>query len=227
MPALPPLLDAVAGPLLWGLRLAHGWVGTWPGALSLLALALAAVLLGLAALNPRGWSAVARARALVQNGQAAVSEGDAAATAQRAKPLTQQPEPGWYRPVGWILSGLRIAVLAYAYVGLLGILLHTADLRGAPLLWLPDLTQRDPWFALPLILLLTGAIGIWLRTEDRSPKDRRRPLGLALAWLLGKVVVFALLPGGLAFFALMHLAIAALLNTLIAVFALPRLSRQS
>lgn len=90
---------------------------------------------------------------------------------------------------------LASASVVYGYLGFLYILTHAPDLRGAPLLWTPDMTSRDPTYIIPMLIL-----GYWIfgmsRVVSKEKKDWRPYFFAGCAW----AGLHAFLPAGLGFY---------------------------
>ncbi|TVP78574.1 MAG: membrane protein insertase YidC [Gemmatimonadales bacterium] len=73
---------------------------------------------------------------------------------------------------------------------------NTIELRGVPFAWLPDLSARDPYFILPVLLGISMFFIQWIsmRTLDEVPPQMK-----FMMWGLpvGMVVIFANFPSGL------------------------------
>ncbi len=73
---------------------------------------------------------------------------------------------------------------------------NTIELRGVPFAWLPDLSARDPFFVLPVLLGISMFLMQWISFRTM---DEVNPQMKMMMWLLPifMVVVFANLPSGL------------------------------
>lgn len=67
------------------------------------------------------------------------------------------------------------------------------DLRGAPFLWIPDLSQRDPWFATPILMGLSMVLMTKLTPSAMDPSQQR----IMMLMPLVLVVMFFAAPAGL------------------------------
>ncbi len=81
-------------------------------------------------------------------------------------------------------------------IALFFVLRETIELRGVPFLWLPDLSLRDPYFILPVLLGLSMFLLQWMniRVMDEVPPQMKM-----MMWILPffMVVIFSALPSGL------------------------------
>ena len=80
------------------------------------------------------------------------------------------------------------------FMGLYWVILSSVEFRGAPWLgWITDLSARDPWFILPLLMTVTSLLQVWL---NPTPPD---PMQAKLMWFmpLAFSVMFFFFPSGL------------------------------
>ena len=80
------------------------------------------------------------------------------------------------------------------FIGLYWVILSSVELRGAPWLgWITDLSAKDPWFILPLLMTATSLLQVWL---NPTPPD---PMQAKLMWFmpLAFSVMFFFFPSGL------------------------------
>ena len=80
------------------------------------------------------------------------------------------------------------------FIALYWVLLSTVEMRGAPWLgWIVDLSARDPYFILPILMTLSSLFQVWL---NPTPPD---PMQAKLMWImpLAFSVMFFVFPAGL------------------------------
>jgi YidC/Oxa1 family membrane protein insertase len=80
------------------------------------------------------------------------------------------------------------------FMGLYWVILSSVEFRGAPWLgWIVDLSAKDPWFILPLLMTGTSLLQVWL---NPTPPD---PMQAKLMWFmpLAFSVMFFFFPSGL------------------------------
>jgi membrane protein insertase Oxa1/YidC/SpoIIIJ len=115
---------------------------------------------------------------------------------KRQLALLKQYEPAMRS--GWLLTLTKLlhaAIRLYVFAGLYFILTYAPDLRGVPLGWVPDLTQPDSTYGLPLIILAVRYIlGAAVGGED----TKRR--GLYLLTVVGWAFLHVFLPAGMALY---------------------------
>src|SRR5205814_2599747 len=67
------------------------------------------------------------------------------------------------------------------------------ELRGAPFLWIPDLSQRDPWFVTPLLMGVSMFVMQKITPNAMDPAQQR----IMMIMPLVLVVMFLAAPAGL------------------------------
>jgi YidC/Oxa1 family membrane protein insertase len=88
--------------------------------------------------------------------------------------------------------------------GFYGLLSRAIELRGAPfMLWITDLSERDPYYITPLLMTITMFIQTWITPSTGDPAQRRIflimplvfgflfkdfPSGLVLYWLVQNIL---------------------------------------
>ncbi|MDQ2927316.1 MAG: membrane protein insertase YidC [Pseudomonadota bacterium] len=80
------------------------------------------------------------------------------------------------------------------FISLYWVLLSTVEMRGAPWIgWITDLSAKDPYFILPLLMTATSLLQTWL---NPTPPD---PVQAKMMWIMPLVfsVMFFVFPSGL------------------------------
>ena len=92
------------------------------------------------------------------------------------------------------------------FIALYWVLLSTVEMRQAPWIgWITDLSVRDPWFILPLIMLAANPVQVWLNPPAAPPMQQKMmwimplvfgimffiPPGLVLYWVTNTVLGIA------------------------------------
>ena len=80
------------------------------------------------------------------------------------------------------------------FIALYWVLLSTVEMRHAPWLgWIVDLSARDPYFILPVLMTATSLFQVWL---NPTPPD---PMQAKMAWMMPLIfsVMFFFFPAGL------------------------------
>ncbi|MGZ8259323.1 MAG: membrane protein insertase YidC [Caldimonas sp.] len=207
--ALAPGLDLVkdygwfrmlAQPLFWLLTQLHTLIGNWGW--SIVALV---VLLKIAFywLNAKAYSSMAKMKGINPR----VME-----MRERLKDKPQQMQQEMMRiyreekvnPLGGCLP---ILVQMPFFIALYWVLLSSAEMRNAPWIgWISDLSAKDPYFILPLLMTGTSLLQTWLNPTPPDPVQARMmwimplvfsvmffffPAGLVLYWLTNNILSIA------------------------------------
>ncbi len=180
-------LTIIAKPLYWLLSAIHGVIGNWGWSIVGLV-----VLLKLAFywLNAKAYSSMAKMKALNPRIQ------DLRARLKDKPQQMQQEMMRIYReekvnPLGGCLP---IAVQIPVFIALYWVLLSSVEMRHAPWLgWVTDLSTKDPYFILPLLMTLSTLLQTAL---NPAPPD---PMQAKMMWImpLAFSVMFFMFPAGL------------------------------
>ncbi|MES2960098.1 MAG: membrane protein insertase YidC [Pseudomonadota bacterium] len=89
---------------------------------------------------------------------------------------------------------LPILVQMPFFIALYWVLLSSVEMRNAPWIgWITDLSAKDPWFILPVLMTLSSLFQVWL---NPTPAD---PMQAKMMWMMPLVfgVMFFFFPAGL------------------------------
>ncbi|MDZ7592782.1 MAG: membrane protein insertase YidC [Rubrivivax sp.] len=207
--ALAPGLDLVkdygwftvlSKPLFWLLDKLHGVIGNWGWAIVALV-----VLLKIAFywLNASAYRSMAKMKAVAPK----VTE-----LRERYKDKPQQMQQEMMRiyreekvnPLGGCLP---ILVQMPFFIALYWVLLSSVEMRNAPWIgWITDLSAKDPWFILPVLMTASSLFQVWLNPTPPDPMQAKLmwfmplafgimffffPAGLVLYWLTNNVLSIA------------------------------------
>jgi YidC/Oxa1 family membrane protein insertase len=190
----------LAEPLFWVLTQLHKLIGNWGWAIVGLV-----VLLKIAFywLNAKAYASMAKMKAINPR----VME-----LRERLKDKPQQMQQEMMRiyreekvnPLGGCLP---ILVQMPFFISLYWVLLSSVEMRHAPWLgWITDLSAKDPFFILPLLMTLTSLLQTWLNPTPPDPVQARMmwimplvfsvmffffPAGLVLYWLTNNILSIA------------------------------------
>ena len=176
-----------AKPLFLLMTLLHNLLQNWGWTIVALVVVLKAALYWL---NAKAYSSMAKMKAVTPR----ITE-----MRERLKDNPQQMQVEMmkiYReekvnPIGGCLPML---VQIPIFMGLYWVILSSVEFRGAPWIgWITDLSVRDPWFILPLLMTGTSLLQVWL---NPTPPD---PMQAKLMWFmpLAFSVMFFFFPSGL------------------------------
>ncbi len=177
----------LAKPLFWLLDKLNGVFGNWGWAIVALV-----VLLKIAFywLNASAYKSMGRMKAVNPK----VME-----LRERYKDNPQQMQQEMMRiyreekvnPLG---SCLPILAQMPFFIALYWVLLSSVEMRNAPWIgWIADLSAKDPWYVLPLLMTASSLFQVWL---NPTPAD---PMQAKLMWIMPMVfsVMFFFFPAGL------------------------------
>ncbi len=207
--ALAPGLDLVkdygwftilSKPLFWLLWQLHAMLGNWGWAIVALVVVLKAAFYWL---NASAYKSMAKMKAISPR----IME-----MRERLKDKPQQMQQEMMRiyreekvnPLGGCLP---ILVQMPFFIALYWVLLSSVEMRNAPwILWIQDLSARDPWFILPVLMTLSSLFQVWLNPRPPDPMQARLmwfmplafgilffffPAGLVLYWLTNNILSIA------------------------------------
>lgn len=193
-------LTILAKPLFWLLTQLHNLIGNWGWAIVALV-----VLLRIAFywLNVSAYRSMAKMKAINPK----VME-----MRERLKDKPQQMQQEMMRiyreekvnPLGGCLP---ILVQMPFFIALYSVLLSSVEMRNAPWIgWITDLSQKDPFFILPLLMTASTLLQTWLNPTPPDPVQARMmwimplvfsvmffgfPSGLVLYWLTNNILAIA------------------------------------
>jgi YidC/Oxa1 family membrane protein insertase len=193
-------LTVIAVPLFWVLSLLHQWVGNWGVAIILLTVIIKLLFYPLSAASYRS---MAKMRVLAPKLQKLKDQyGQDRQRLQQAMMELYKTEK--INPLGGCMP---IVVQIPVFIALYWVLLASVELRHAPfMLWIQDLSARDPWFILPILMAATMWLQTLLNPEPPDPVQARVmkimplvfsvfffffPAGLVLYWLVNNVLSIA------------------------------------
>ena len=181
------IFKVLAEPLFWVLSQLHKVLGNWGWSIVGLI-----VLLKIAFywLNAKAYGSMAKMKAINPK----ITE-----MRERLKDKPQQIQQEMMRiyreekinPLGGCLP---IFVQMPFFISLYWVLLSTVEMRGAPWIgWITDLSAKDPYFILPVLMTLSSLLQTWL---NPTPPD---PVQAKMMWFMPLIfsVMFFVFPSGL------------------------------
>jgi YidC/Oxa1 family membrane protein insertase len=180
-------LSFIAEPLFWVLEWLHRWVLNWGVAIILLTCMIKAIFFPLSAAS---YKSMARMR-LVSPRLAKLKEqyGDDRMKMNQAMMELYKTEK--INPLGGCLP---ILVQIPVFMALYWVLLGSVEMRNAPFYgWIHDLSARDPYCVLPIVMTATSYIQIKLNPPPPDPVQAKVMLIMPLAF----GVMFFFFPAGL------------------------------
>ncbi|HEX2243197.1 MAG TPA: membrane protein insertase YidC, partial [Gammaproteobacteria bacterium] len=178
----------------WALSKIHGVVGNWGWAIVILT-----VLIKLAfyKLSETSYKSLAKMRA-VQPRLMALKERYPDDKQKMNQALMELYKKEKINPLGGCLP---ILVQIPVFIALYWVLLESVELRQAPfVLWINDLSNRDPYFVLPL--LMGASMFIQMRLNPAPPDPIQAKVMMALPLVF--TIFFAFFPAGLVLYWLVN-----------------------
>ncbi len=174
-------------PLFWLLRVIHDFVGNWGWSIIILTILIKLAFFHLSATSYRS---MAKMRAVAPKLQA-LKERYKDDKQRMNTALMELYKKEKINPLGGCLP---ILVQIPVFIALYWVLLESVELRQAPwMLWIQDLSTRDPLFILPLLMGLTMFIQYKLNPPPMDPIQQKIFMALPVVF----TVFFAFFPAGL------------------------------
>lgn len=194
------MLTILAEPLFWLLDKLHALIQNWGWTIVALVVLLKIALYWL---NASAYRSMARMKAVAPR----INE-----MKERLKDKPQEMQQAMmqiYReekinPIGGCLP---IFLQMPIFMALYWVLLSTVEMRQAPwIFWITDLSVRDPYFILPLLMMASSLFQVWLNPPAADPMQQKMmwimpvafgimffvfPAGLVLYWLTNNVLSIA------------------------------------
>ncbi len=193
-------LTVVAAPLFWVLELIHHWVGNWGWAIIGLTVLLKLIFFPLSAASYRSMAKMK----LVTPKLAKLKEQYGDDRARLNQEMMEMYKREKINPLGGCLP---IVVQIPVFIALYWVLLGTVEMRYAPWLgWIQDLSAKDPYFILPLIMGATMLVQTRLNPTPPDPIQAKvmmfmpivftgmflfSPSGLVLYWTVNNLLSIA------------------------------------
>ena len=177
----------LAKPLFWLLSFIHGFIGNWGWSIIILTILIKLVFFHLSATSYRS---MAKMRAVAPKLQA-LKERYQDDKQRMNTALMELYKKEKINPLGGCLP---ILVQIPVFIALYWVLLESVELRQAPWwLWIQDLSTRDPFFILPILMGLTMIIQYKLNPPPMDPIQQKIFMALPVVF----TVFFAFFPAGL------------------------------
>lgn len=177
----------IAAPLFWVLSWLYKLTGNWGWAIVLVTVLLKAIFYPLSAASYRS---MAKMRALTPRLQRLKElYGDDKARMQQEMMRIYQEEK--VNPLGGCLP---ILVQIPVFIALYWVLLNSVEMRQAPwILWIQDLSMRDPYFVLPILMGASMFVQMKLNPQPVDPMQAKLMLAMPIVF----TVMFLWFPAGL------------------------------
>ncbi len=181
------MLTVIAKPIFWLVEKIHDFVGNWGWSIILLTLIIK---LAFYKLSETSYRSMAQMRKMAPRLQALKERyGDDRQKLNQAMMDMYRTEK--INPLGGCLP---IVIQIPVFISLYWVLLESVEMRQAPfILWLTDLSAKDPYFVLPLIMGVTMFIQQKLNPAPLDPMQAKVMMLLPFIF----TVFFAFFPSGL------------------------------
>ncbi|MEA3411121.1 MAG: membrane protein insertase YidC [Pseudomonadota bacterium] len=181
------IFTVISKPLFWLLENIHGFVGNWGWAIILLTILIKLVFYKL---SEASYRSMARMRA-VQPKLVALKERYGSDKQRMNQALMELYKKEKINPLGGCLP---ILVQIPVFIALYWTLLESVELRQAPfMLWIHDLSTKDPYYVLPLLMGVTMFAQQKLNPAPLDPVQAKVMMALPFVF----TVFFAFFPSGL------------------------------
>jgi YidC/Oxa1 family membrane protein insertase len=181
------IFTVISKPLFWLLEKIHGFVGNWGWAIILLTVLIKLVFYKL---SETSYRSMARMRA-VQPKLAALKERYGSDKQRMNQALMDLYKKEKINPLGGCLP---ILVQIPVFIALYWTLLESVELRQAPFMfWIHDLSTKDPYYVLPLLMGITMFAQQKLNPAPLDPVQAKVMMALPFIF----TVFFAFFPSGL------------------------------
>ena len=193
-------LTVVAAPIFWALQAIHSLVGNWGWAIVVLTIAIKAVFFPLSAASYKSMAKMRTVTPRLQQLKERYAD-DKQRLNQEMMKLYQTEK---INPLGGCLP---ILVQIPVFIALYWVLLGAVEMRDAPwILWIKDLASADPYFILPVIMMVSMFIQTKLNPTPPDPIQAKVmmmmplvfgvmffwfPAGLVLYWVVNNVLSIA------------------------------------
>lgn len=193
-------LTVVAAPIFWALQAIHSLVGNWGWAIVVLTIIIKAIFFPLSAAS---YKSMAKMRVLTPRlTQLKERYGDDKQRLNQEMMKMYQTEK--VNPLGGCLP---IVVQIPVFISLYWVLLGAVEMRDAPwVLWINDLASADPYYILPVIMMVSMFVQTKLNPTPPDPIQAKVmmmmplifgfmffwfPAGLVLYWVVNNVLSIA------------------------------------
>ncbi len=180
-------LTVVAAPIFWALQAIHGLVGNWGWAIVVLTVILKGIFFPLSAAS---YKSMAKMRVLTPR-LVQLKERYADDKQRLNQEMMKMYQTEKVNPLGGCLP---ILVQIPVFIALYWVLLGAVEMRDAPwILWIKDLASADPYYILPVIMIVSMFIQAKLNPTPPDPIQAK--VMMAMPFMFG--IMFLWFPAGL------------------------------
>ncbi|MCW8854675.1 MAG: membrane protein insertase YidC [Gammaproteobacteria bacterium] len=191
------VLTIIAKPLFWLLKIYHGWFNNWGWAIIFLTLTIKIVFFKLSETSYRSMAKMRKVAPRLQT----LKERYGDDRQRMSQAMMKMYKEEKINPLGGCFP---ILVQIPVFIALYWVLLETVEMRHAPFaLWITNLSEKDPYFILPLIMGATMFIQQKLNPAPIDPIQQKVfqfmpvmftifflffPSGLVLYWVVNNTL---------------------------------------
>lgn len=181
------ILWPICKPIFWLLDIMHSWVGNWGWAIILTTIVIKALFYNLSARSYRSMGAMRKVQPKLQALKDRYGD-DKQQYSQAIMALYKQEK---INPLGGCLP---VLVQIPVFIALYYVLLNSVELRMAPFaLWITDLSAKDPYYVLPVLMGLSMFVQQKLSPAPPDPVQAKVMMFMPIFF----TVLFASFPAGL------------------------------
>jgi len=193
-------LTVVADPLFWALDKIHGLVGNWGWAIIILTILIKLVFFPLSAASYKSMARMKKLQPRMETLKERFGD-DRQGLQQEMMKLYKEEK---VNPAGGCLP---ILIQIPVFIALYYVLLESVELRHAPFaLWIQDMSSKDPYYILPILMGLSMMLQFRLNPAPMEPIQQKImtfmpivmtflfitfPSGLVLYWVVNNVLSIA------------------------------------
>ena len=190
-------LDPIAKPIFWLLSAIHGLVSNWGWAIVLLTVLIKAAFYPLSAASFKSMAKMKELQPRLTKLREQYGE-------DRQKLQLAMMEMYKQEKINPVMGCLPMLVQIPVFIALYWVLLASVEIRSAPwMLWINDLAAPDPWFVLPVVMMVSMWIQYRLNPKPPDPTQAKVmavmpfifgamffffPAGLVLYWIVNNVL---------------------------------------
>jgi YidC/Oxa1 family membrane protein insertase len=193
-------LTVISRPLFWLLKFIHRWVGNWGWSIIGLTMLIKLAFYPLSAASYKSMAHMKRMQPKMQSLRERLGHD----RQRMNQAMMEMYKKEKINPLGGCLP---IAIQIPVFIALYWVLLESVELRQAPFIfWIKDLSIKDPYFVLPILMGVSMFLQQQLAPAQLDPMQRRLmsalpvvftifflafPAGLVLYWLVNNVLSIA------------------------------------
>ncbi len=191
------ILTILAKPLFWLLKMFHNWFNNWGWAIIFLTLTIKLVFYKLSETSYRSMAKMRKVAPRLQT----LKERYGDDRQRMSQAMMQMYKEEKINPLGGCLP---ILVQIPVFIALYWVLLETVEMRNAPFaLWITNLSEKDPYYVLPLIMGASMFLQQKLNPAPMDPMQQKLfqimpvmftvfflwfPSGLVLYWVVNNIL---------------------------------------